>query len=52
LKKEIREELNKPSEDLVKLFASKVYNGRLTANTKEMFAPLVFNAFTERGLSP
>jgi len=47
LKKEIREELNKPSEDLVKLFASKVYNGRLTANTKEMFAPLVFNAFTE-----
>jgi len=47
LKKEIRQELDNPSEDLIKLFASKVYSGRLTANAREMFAPLVFNAFNE-----
>lgn len=47
LKKEIRQELNHPSEDLVKLFASKVYSGRFTANAREMFAPLVFDAFNE-----
>ena len=47
LKKEIRHELNQPSDDLIKLFASKVYSGRLTANAREMFAPLVFNAFNE-----
>lgn len=47
LKKEIRQELNHPSEDLVKLFASKVYSGRFTANAREMFAPLIFDAFNE-----
>jgi len=47
LKKEIREEINNPSDELIKVFASKVYTGRLTANAKEMFAPLVFNALNE-----
>ena len=47
LKKEIREEFNNPSDELIKMLASKVYTGRLTANAKEMFAPLVFNALNE-----
>lgn len=47
LKKEIRHELNSPSEDLVRFFTSRVYSGRLTAGVREMFTPLVFNAFNE-----
>lgn len=47
LKKQIRQELNSPSEDMIKLLASKIYSGRLTANAREMFAPLVYNAFNE-----
>lgn len=47
LKNEIRQELSSPSEDLIKFFASKVYSGRLTTNAKEMFAPLVYNAFND-----
>lgn len=47
LKKQIRDEIHDPSDEFVKFFASKVYNGRLTANAKEMFAPLVENALNE-----
>lgn len=47
LKKQIRDEIHNPSDELVKFFASKVYNGRLTANAKEMFAPLVETALNE-----
>lgn len=45
IRKQIDVELEKPSADFVRLFTSKVYNGRLTEKVMEEFTELVQKAF-------
>jgi predicted type IV restriction endonuclease len=47
IKKSITEELVEPSRQFVKLFANKVYSGRLTEKVMEEFTELVFRAFNQ-----
>jgi hypothetical protein len=47
LKKAIAEGFESPSEELVRLFAAGLYEGRFTAGTREMFTPLLKAAFRE-----
>lgn len=47
IKKCISDELTNPSHDFVKLFANKVYSGRLTEKVMEDFTELVFKAFNQ-----
>ncbi|WP_445455530.1 type I restriction endonuclease [Flavobacterium sp. HNIBRBA15423] len=47
IKKLINEELNEPSFDFVRLFANKVYNGRLTEKVMEEFKELVQKGFNQ-----
>lgn len=47
IKRLIGEELSQPSEDLVRLVASRVYSGRLTSAVKEQFAGLTRRAFNQ-----
>lgn len=47
IKRVFAEEWQNPSEDFVKHFASKVYDGRLTQSTKEQFAVITKQAFHE-----
>lgn len=47
LKAEIASEFNKPSEEFVKMIASRVYPGRLTASVKDEFTGLTSDACKE-----
>jgi hypothetical protein len=47
IKKVLTDELISPSNEFVKLFASKVYTGRLTANVMEEFTDLVQKAISQ-----
>lgn len=47
IKRLLAAELNQPSEELVRLVASQVYGGRLTAAVKEQFADLTRHAFSQ-----
>ena len=47
IKKCISDELKEPSFDFVKLFANKVYDGRLTEKVMEEFTELVHKAFNQ-----
>ena len=47
IKKFLSEELNEPSFDFVRLFANKVYNGRLTEKVMEEFKELVQKGFNQ-----
>ncbi|MDO9632288.1 MAG: restriction endonuclease, partial [Humidesulfovibrio sp.] len=47
LKGVLAEELQAPSEELVKLLAGRVYDGSLTAKVREMFASLTKRAFQQ-----
>lgn len=47
IKKLIAEELQSPSQDFVRLFAGKVYSGRLTEKVMGEFTDLVSTAFTQ-----
>lgn len=47
LMSEIRKEFENPSEDLVRLFTTKVYSGRFTQQVREDFANLVQKALRE-----
>ncbi|EAQ80377.1 type I restriction endonuclease [Blastopirellula marina] len=47
IKRILIEEWTNPSEDFVKLFASRVYDGRLTQSTREQFAIITKQAFQE-----
>jgi len=47
IKKCISDEINMPSHDFVKLFANKVYSGRLTEKIMEEFTDLVQKAFNQ-----
>ena len=47
IKSHLSQEMEAPSEDLVKLVASKVYDGRVTASVREMVASAVKSAFSE-----
>jgi hypothetical protein len=47
IKKEINDELENPSNEFVKLFANKVYAGRLTEKVMEEFKVLVQKAFNQ-----
>ena len=44
LKQELEKELASPSEEFVRLLASRVYEGRLTPSVKDNFAKLIANA--------
>ena len=43
----IDSEIEKPSTEFIKLFASRAYNGRLTSNVLEEFSEIVNKAFTQ-----
>lgn len=45
IKRILAEQLQEPDEEFVRFFASKVYEGRLTAGAKERFTPIVRRAF-------
>jgi hypothetical protein len=45
IKTQIDKELNEPSEDFIRLFANRVYSGRLTAKVMEEFTDIVTKAF-------
>ncbi|MEZ4421991.1 MAG: type I restriction endonuclease [Gemmatimonadota bacterium] len=45
IKRLLAEQLNDPSEELVRLFISAVYSGRVTQAVKDQFKPLVQKAF-------
>jgi len=47
IKSLIDKEMQNPSQDFVRLFANKAYNGRLTANVIEEFTEIVNKAFTQ-----
>lgn len=47
LKASIDQELSEPSPEFVKLFASRVFNGRMTANVIEEFTDIVSKAFAQ-----
>ncbi len=47
IKKHIHEQFKSPDEDLVKFFASKVYDGVLTKKIKDQFAPLITKALKQ-----
>lgn len=47
IKKEINDELESPSNEFIKLFANKVYVGRLTGKVMEEFKVLVQKAFNQ-----
>ena len=47
IRKQINEELTSPSNEFVKLFASKVYTGRLTEKVMEEFKDLVHKGFNQ-----
>jgi predicted type IV restriction endonuclease len=47
LKSVLASELQAPGDDLVRLFANKVYDGTLTAKVREMFTGLVRRAFQQ-----
>ncbi len=47
IKKQINDELGNPSNEFVKLFANKVYTGRLTEKVLEEFKELVQKAFNQ-----
>ncbi|CAH0535452.1 hypothetical protein VST7929_03026 [Vibrio stylophorae] len=44
---EIRAEFEQPSEDMVKLLTSRVYNGRITQQVKEQFSELTLKAMKD-----
>lgn len=45
IKKSLAEEIEQPSEELVRLFTSRVYTGRFTGSVHEQFQVIVKNAF-------
>lgn len=47
IKKAIENEINQPSTDFIKLFANKVYSGRLTSNVLDEFNVIVSKAFSQ-----
>lgn len=47
IKRILNEELNAPSEEFVKFFASQVYSGKLTAGVRGQFASITKRAFTQ-----
>lgn len=47
IKKQINDELENPSNEFIKLFASKVYSGRMTEKVLEEFKELVQKAFNQ-----
>ena len=47
MKRVLTSELRRPSEDLVKLFASRVYQGRMTQTVREQFTELTRRALRE-----
>ncbi len=47
IQREFAKELDDPSEEMVRLFVSRVYEGRLTKQVKDDFKEIVTNAFKE-----
>ncbi len=47
VKKMLASELESPSEEFLKYFIKKIYDGNLTASVKEMFAPITKRAFAK-----
>ncbi|MFI4854447.1 MAG: type I restriction endonuclease [Phycisphaerales bacterium JB065] len=47
IKRLFNEEWANPSEDFVRVFASRIYDGRMTQNAKEQFSAIVKTAFHE-----
>lgn len=47
IRREFLQELKAPSDDMVKLFASRIYEGRFTQSVREEFTELVEKAFKE-----
>jgi hypothetical protein len=45
IKKILTEQIQNPSDELVKLIASKVYNGKITATVKDQFTSLIQQSF-------
>lgn len=47
IKQSLSNELNSPSDDLIKMFATRVYGGRLTPQVREKFSTITKNAFNQ-----
>lgn len=47
IKRAFAEEWTNPSEDFVRMFAGKVYSGRMTQSAREQFSPIVKRGFQE-----
>ena len=47
IKEVLAKELAEPSEEFVRIFTSRIYDGRMTAAVREQFAPIVKSSFAE-----
>ncbi|WP_135612785.1 type I restriction endonuclease [Methanococcoides sp. AM1] len=47
IKQSLSSELNSPSDDFIKMFATRVYGGRLTPQVREKFSSITKNAFSQ-----
>ena len=47
LKRELSHELNEPSDELLRLFTTRVYDGPITARVREQFQPLLQKAISQ-----
>ncbi|MBN1404158.1 MAG: type I restriction enzyme HsdR N-terminal domain-containing protein [Opitutales bacterium] len=47
IQKLVEAEIDSPSEELVRIFIPRVYEGKITAQVREQFKPLVANAFRQ-----
>lgn len=47
IKQSLSDEISEPSDEFVKLFAGKVYDGRVTASVREMISAALKSAFSE-----
>jgi len=47
IEKLVESEMDNPSEELVRIFILKVYDGKITASVREQFTPLVAKAFRQ-----
>lgn len=47
IKRMLGEEISAPTEDFVRFFASRVYNGKLTQSVRELFTTITKKAFTQ-----
>jgi predicted type IV restriction endonuclease len=47
IQQEFAKELDEPSDDMIRLFASRVYDGHFTKRVRDEFRDIVANAFKE-----